>query len=531
MSARVRVALLQLAAVDLVDAAEGLRRTLAHVEEAARSGPDLLVLPEMTYPAYFLGGSWPADAPSPAQALAALQNRARTHGVYIVAGMALATADGSLENGAAFISPDGGLLGSYAKSFLWHFDRRWFQRGTRYPVFETAFGRAGVLVCADARLPEIARLLTLGGASLLIDCTAWVSWGRSSAELSSPQPEYMLRTRARENGVWALAADKVGVEADSIVYCGRSCAVAPDGSVVAMASADRDETLLVELDLDAAPRFPVERRPDLYRRLLEPSEQLPASQALDQPQVVARSSRRVAAVSLAARSPAMFLDDVQRFAHLLARQDVDLAVFSSSAPGALPVASDETLARLCAGAKDGPLLALPLEEETADGRYRSLYLLSSRGPLGRHRQTHLVAGERERLRPGEAPAPVIEAAGMRIGLLAGAEGLAPEPARCLMLEGADVVAWCFGPETTDMLPLARCRADENRVYVAAAGPPAEGALVVGPDGRVLASSLLGRDMAVSAQINPALGRWKDMAPGTNVLLDRQPEAYGPLAQG
>lgn len=528
MGTRVRVALLQLAAFDLANAARALHHTLARIDEATRSRPDLLVLPEMTYPAYYLGGPWPDDAPPPTEALAALQDRARRHGVYIAAGIALETANGGLENGAAFIGPDGALIGTYAKSFLWHFDRHWFERGDRYPVFETPFGRAGLLVCADARLPEVGRLLALGGASLLIDCTAWVSWGRSTGELTSPQPEYMLRVRARENGVWAVAADKVGVEADSIVYCGRSCAVAPDGSIAAMAPPDREETVVVELDLDTAPGFPVERRPELYGRLRDPAGQLPALAASERPEVVARNSRRVAAVSLTARSSAAYLDDVEHYARLLGRQDVDLAVFSPPA-GALPVASAEALARLRAGLENGPLLALPLEDQAEGGRYRAMYLLGKQGVLGRHRQTHLAAGERERFRAGDAAAPVVDAAGMRIGLLAGSEALAPEPARCLMLEGADVLAWSFGPDTADALPLARCRADENRVYIAAAGPPSEGAVVVAPDGHVLASSLLGREMAVSAQVNPALTRWKDMAPGTNVLLDRQPESYGPLA--
>jgi predicted amidohydrolase len=108
----------------------------------------------------------------------------------------------------------------------------------------------------------------------------------------------------------------------------------------------------------------------------------------------------------------------------------------------------------------------------------------------------------------------------------------PEVARSLMLRGAEILLVSDGVPAHDVTAVARCRADENRVFVAVAAEPCDegGALVVDPAGRVLAEALAGRDLAVSATVNRALAHLKAMAPGTDVLRNRQPATYGPLTR-
>jgi predicted amidohydrolase len=183
--------------------------------------------------------------------------------------------------------------------------------------------------------------------------------------------------------------------------------------------------------------------------------------------------------------------------------------------------------------EEGGLLALPLAEETTEGTYKTGYMWADGRILLAHRQTHLLPVERDAgIALGDRSCPVVETATGRVALVLGAEGLVPEAVRCLMLEGADLLLWLTGDLGFDLLPLARCRADENRAYVAAAGPavPKSGALIVSTTGQVVASSLAEKEMAVSAHLNRALARWKDMAPGTNVVLDRQPGTYGALVR-
>ncbi|MBI5287709.1 MAG: carbon-nitrogen hydrolase family protein [Chloroflexi bacterium] len=300
MSKTARIALLQLPAFSLEEAAASLAHTLRRIDEVlAAEKPDLVALPEVTYPAYFLGTS---DRPvcgvlSPVEAAGRFAAKAREHGIYIAVGLALDAAGGGYANGAALFGRDGALVGRYDKSFLWHFDNRWFSQGSAYPVFETDIGRVGMLVCADGRLPEIARSLTLNGAQIILDLTAWVSGGRQPGELTTTQYDYLMRTRAAENGVWIACADKCGVEAESIVYAGRSCFIDPRGNVLAALGPNEEGALVYDVPLtDAAP--PVLRRPELYEVLSHPTESLPVTRTLEETFVPQEQEQRIAAVQM-----------------------------------------------------------------------------------------------------------------------------------------------------------------------------------------------------------------------------------------
>jgi predicted amidohydrolase len=535
----VRVALVQLRAFDLEEAAEGLRHTLEMVDRAAAERPDLIVLPEVTYPAYFLRSreEYRQVAPLDADALVrTFGGKAAQHSAYLAVGAAFPSDGGEVTNSALLFAPDGRLAGRYDKSFLWHFDRRWFQGGSRYPVFETPLGRLGLLICADGRLSEIARCLALGGAQVIVDSTAWVSWGRQPSELSNPQPEYMMSARALENGVWVVAAGKVGIEAGSIVYCGRSCAIDPRGQV--LASAGTEETVLTfNLDPAAATGPPFARRPDLYSVLTAPTEELPAARLPEEPLALGSGSQRLAVLQVTLpQTGAAFLENARRWVETLSRQDTDLLLFPATPAQHLDAypAPDLLSSLRALSGESGVMLGVTLLEKTAGVRYRTFYLLDGGEVLLAHRQSHhdsdtAAAG----LSLGDEPCPVVPTRVGNVGVLLGTEGFVPEVARSLMLRGAEVLLWAADAPPFDVWAVARCRADENRVYLAVATAPTVegGACVVEPTGRVVASALAGREMACSAQVNRALSRWKDMAPATNVVLGRRPETYGMLLRG
>jgi len=532
----VRVALVQLRAFELEEAAEGLRHTLEMVDRAAAERPDLIVLPEVTYPAYFLRSREEYRQVGPLDADALIRTfggKAAQHGAYLVVGVAFPSDEGEVTNSALLFAPDGSLAGRYDKSFLWHFDRRWFQGGSHYPVFETPLGQLGLLICADGRLPEIARCLALGGAQVIVDSTAWVSWGRQPSELSNPQPEYMMSARALENGVWVVAAGKVGIEAGSIVYCGRSCVIDPRGRVTASAGTE-EVVLAFELDPAEATGPPFARRPDLYSTLTAPSEELSAARLPEESLAVGPGSQRLAVLQ-ATLPPtgAAFLENVRRWVETLRCQDTDLLLLPATPVRCLDAypASDLLPSLQALSGESGVMLGVTLLEKTAEARYRTFYLLDGGEVVLAHRQTHhgfhtMSAG----LALGDEPCPVVATRVGNVGVLLGAEGFVPEVARSLMLRGAEVLLWTADVVPFDVWAVARCRADENRVYLAVATAPTVegGACVVDPTGRVVASALAGREMACSAQVNRALSRWKDIAPATNVVLGRRPETYGML---
>lgn len=537
-----RLALLQLPAFSLEQAEESLEHTLRRIDDAARERPDIIALPEVTYPAYFLGQRDLRDCGvlTPAEAADRIAAKAREHGVYIAAGLALEapTTGGHAPryaNAAVLFDRDGRVAGRYDKSFLWHFDARWFARGSAYPVFETDVGRIGMLVCADGRLPEIARALAVGGAQIILDLTAWVSAGRHPAELTSPQRESMMPVRAAENGIWVACVSKFGVEAESIVYCGRSCIIDPRGETVAELGPDEDAILLHEVPVeDNKPYVP--RRPELYGVLAEPTDTLPVTRTLTEPLVPPEEQHPVAVVQMTMpASGEEFIERGRAHCERLALHDAKLVVFPATpSRHRAAYAHDTVLAGMQAiAAATDVMVVFTVSEGDGGAGPRAMHLVGPRGVLATHRQTHKPGGARFATMPlGMEPAPVAETPIGRIGMLIAAEGFVPECARSLMLRGAEILLWCADAPPLAMSRFARCRADENRVWVAcAAAPAATGAtMIVDPAGRVVAQALEGRELAVTATVNCALSHLKSMAPGTDVVFGRQPDTYMALTR-
>jgi predicted amidohydrolase len=324
----------------------------------------------------------------------------------------------------------------------------------------------------------------------------------------------MMPARAFENGVWVAAADKWGQESESIVYAGRSTVIAPTGEQMICAPSEGDITVVH--DIEPMPVSLVPRRPALYGTLTEPSAKLPIHELLREPLVPANESHRVAVV------PSNGAFDAERTATLfrvLRAQGADLVVFGGDdGPEGWQVALPELEAVV---REVGGALAIGVTT-TGCSVHQSAVLIS------RDATTEHIATHGRGIQLGEAPAPIVPTPAGNIALLCGDEGLVPEVARSLMLRGADILAWPLFSAHEMTERLARTRSDENRVYTAAAWPG--GAIIVAPAGSLLTASPSGSGLAMAAQVNRALSRWKDMAPGTTVVRDRIPEAYAALTK-
>jgi predicted amidohydrolase len=245
----IRIAALQLRAHDRTDFARSLDGIIDAVRAAAADA-DLIVLPEATFPAYVLGEAT-VDGSAVAGALERLRDIAIATRTVVVAG-AVTQAGGILRNGAIVIDADGSTAGRADKLFLWHFDRRWFARGQRLDPIATAVGVLGVLVCADGRLPTIARALVDRGAQALVMPTAWVTSGRDPSALENVQADLLARVRAYENGVPFVAANKCGSELGMVAYCGKSQIVGSDGEMLALADEQQPQTITATIALRGA---------------------------------------------------------------------------------------------------------------------------------------------------------------------------------------------------------------------------------------------------------------------------------------
>jgi len=163
------------------------------IRAAARQRADLVVLGETL--TYVNLGKSPAEIaePIPGPATRYFEDLARENGLYIVAG--LFERDGHLVyNSAILLGPDGQLVGKYRKTCL---PRSEVEAGVcpghEYPVFETRFGKVGLMICYDGFFPEVARELTNRGAEVI----AWPVWGCNPT---------LARARACENHVYLVSS-------------------------------------------------------------------------------------------------------------------------------------------------------------------------------------------------------------------------------------------------------------------------------------------------------------------------------------
>jgi predicted amidohydrolase len=528
------VALVQLKAHDLADHKQAWDELLRAIDEAAAHEPQLVVLPEASYPAYFLQSLEAyenADVLPDQQILGELGARAAKHGIHLAVGLVLHAPGGGLRNVCVLFDPAGREVGRYAKSFLWHFDRTWFEAGDHFPVFELQIPelgkvQAGVLICSDSRLEEIPRAYAVEGARLIIDPTAWVSAGRDPSRLSNPQIEFLMPARAIENGAWVVCADKTGTEGRSIVYAGQSGVITPDGEWAVRAPSNGSGIVVHDIDIDAALGPPIDRRPELYRDLATPIEDSEAARLAREPLIAEDAAARVGGVALDALPSAVeLIESARQLVRAATAQDAALVVLPDLAGGDLRAITEQECLPLLEGlaTEYSTIIAAALAERSGNKTYKTQYLISPSGLIATHRQTHLSKRERQAgFSAGDKRPPVVETLIGRVGLLAGVEGLVPELVQSLKLRGSELIAWSAGDIGAPLRTIARARALEHHCYVVAAGDTSEtgGGYVVAPAGGVLTETLPGEAMVMTADMNRLLARWNDMAPHTNPLRDR-----------
>jgi predicted amidohydrolase len=224
------------------------------VAGAAGRAAELVVLPECAWPAYCLGtrqAYWDARGaglPGPDEFLDRICHAARDRQIAICAGFVAEEGD-ALWNAAVLIGPDGRILGTRYKCFRWAFDRDYFEAGVQIEPIAAPFGRAGVMICADARLPEIPATLAARGAELILHPTAWVNAGSTEAPWN-PQPDFLIPARAAEFGVPVASASKWGAEGDT-TFVGSSLVCDAEGRVVAQCGPA--ETTVIAADIEPRP--------------------------------------------------------------------------------------------------------------------------------------------------------------------------------------------------------------------------------------------------------------------------------------
>lgn len=218
---------------------------------AAQAHADLLVLPETTYPAYWLHSMeryMQSDILRSADVLARFSALAKTHGFFLAAGF-VEERNGKLYNSAALFDRAGELVGIARKNFLWDCDNRWFAPGDSIAAWDTELGRVGMMICADCRAPEIMATLVADGARMIILPTAWVNASKVRRTYRNVHPEFLIRARAMEFGVPMVCCSKAGREGEFLEYVGQSRVVGADGQTLVEAPTGGEHLIVAEVAL------------------------------------------------------------------------------------------------------------------------------------------------------------------------------------------------------------------------------------------------------------------------------------------
>jgi N-carbamoylputrescine amidase len=256
---RVSIALVQMSCSQAKE--KNVQKALDRIAEAAAAGANIVCLEELFH------GLYPCQSedharfdeaePIPGPTTEALSAAAKKHGVAIVSSLFERRAAGLYHNTAVIFDADGQTAGIYRKMHIPddpnYYEKFYFTPGDLgFKAFDTRFGRVGPLVCWDQWYPEAARLTALRGAQILFYPTA-IGWLHAEkAEYGTSQHaawETMMRSHAIANGVFVVAVNRVGKE-EGIEFWGASFVADPNGNVLAQASHDREETMIVECDLD-----------------------------------------------------------------------------------------------------------------------------------------------------------------------------------------------------------------------------------------------------------------------------------------
>ncbi len=269
------------------DPKRNLAKAIKRIEQAARQGSQIVCLQELFLSQYFCQTEdhvyfdLAETVPGPTTAI--FCKLAKKHRIVIIAPLFEKRAEGLYHNTAAVIDADGTYLGKYRKMHIpddpLYYEKFYFTPGDLgFRVWQTRYGKVGVLICWDQWYPEGARIAALQGAEILFYPTA-IGWHpKEKAQYGKAQHsawETIQRSHAIANGCYVVAVNRVGHEKpagdDGIEFFGQSFVADPSGQMIIQGSTDREEILLTEIDLHQVKitrthwPFLRDRRIDAYR--------------------------------------------------------------------------------------------------------------------------------------------------------------------------------------------------------------------------------------------------------------------------
>ena len=259
----VKIGLIQMACS--ADSEKNLEGAMANVESAAMNGAQIICLPELFRSQYFCqqedADLFDLAEPIPGPTTKAFSKIAQKYGATILVSVFERRTAGVYHNSLAVLDERGEIVGLYRKMHIpddpAYYEKFYFTPGDKgFQAIKTTHATVGPLICWDQWYPEAARMTALQGAEILLYPTA-IGWHpKEKTDEGQAQREAWMtiqRSHAIANGVFVVVVNRVGYEApaggDGLEFWGSSFVCDPFGGILAQASVDREETLVVDIAL------------------------------------------------------------------------------------------------------------------------------------------------------------------------------------------------------------------------------------------------------------------------------------------
>ena len=269
---KIKIAAIQMPTV--ADKMENVRTVKTYLEKIKDENPDFVILPEMfccpyqteNFPIYAEKEGGPVWQQ--------LSGYAKQYGIYLIGGsMPEKDAEGNVYNTSYIFDREGKQIGKHRKVHLFDIDVKGGQTfkesdtltaGDSDTVFDTEFGKMGVMLCFDIRFPELSRMMVNDGAKVIFVPAAFnMTTGPAHWELS-------FRTRALDNQIYMVGCAPARDVSAGYISWGHSIVTDPWGRVTGMLD-ENEGILLAELDMDYEEQVREElpllksRRKDIYQ--------------------------------------------------------------------------------------------------------------------------------------------------------------------------------------------------------------------------------------------------------------------------
>ena len=272
MREKIKIVAIQMSTV--ADKMENVRTVKTYLEKIKDENPDFVILPEM-FCCPYQTENFPIYAEEEGGPIwQQLSAYAKQYGVYLIGGsMPEKDAEGNVYNTCYVFDREGKQIGKHRKVHLFDIDVKGGQTfkesdtltaGDSDTVFDTEFGKIGVMLCFDIRFPELSRMMVNDGAKVIFVPAAFnMTTGPAHWELS-------FRTRALDNQIYMVGCAPARDVSAGYISWGHSIVTDPWGRVIDMLD-EKKGILLAELDMDYEEQVREElpllksRRKDMYK--------------------------------------------------------------------------------------------------------------------------------------------------------------------------------------------------------------------------------------------------------------------------